>query len=102
MNEMIQKISQIQTHRLNVALSSKFDDNFDIRRQLEHFECEMNRTLVKCFQKNHPTEFGSGEVGDMGGRPPTDDFFLRKLRLSLEDFPDPDGEKNHKLLTYHL
>ena len=45
------------------------------------------------FQKNHPTEFGSGEVGDMGGRPPTDDFFLRKLRLSLEDFPDPDGEK---------
>ena len=33
----------------------------------------------------------------MGGRPPTDDFFLRKLRLSLEDFPDPN-EKNHKLL----
>ena len=53
---------------------------------------EISDELV-IFQKNHPTEFGSGEVGDMGGRPPTDDFFLRKLRLSLEDFPDPDGEK---------
>ena len=62
---------------------------------------EISDELV-IFQKNHPTEFGSGEVGDMGGRPPTDDFFLRRLRLSLEDFPDPDGEKNHKLLTYHL
>ena len=30
----------------------------------------------------------------MGGRPPTDDFFLRKLRLSLEDFPDPDEKKS--------
>ena len=53
---------------------------------------EISDVLV-IFQKNQPTEFGSGEVGDMGGRPPTDDFFLRKLRLSLEDFPDPDGEK---------
>ena len=35
------------------------------------------------------TEVGSGEVGDIGGRPPAIDFFLRKLRLSLEDFPDP-------------
>ena len=55
---------------------------------------EISDELV-IFQKNHPTEFGSGEVGDMGGRPPTDDFFLRKLRLSLEDFPEPDRKKNH-------
>ena len=55
------------------------------------------------FQKNHPTEFGSGEVGDMGGRPPTDDFFLRKLRLSLEDFPDPDEKKIiNYYVSYHL
>ena len=25
----------------------KFDDNFDIRRQLQHFENEMNRTLLR-------------------------------------------------------
>ena len=49
----------------------------------------MDGPYLRGFQKNHPTEFGSGEVGDMGGRPPTEDFFLRKLRLSLEDFPDP-------------
>ena len=29
----------------------KFDYNFDIRRQLEHFEYEMNRTLVQQFEK---------------------------------------------------
>jgi hypothetical protein len=59
---------------------------------------EISDELV-IFQKNHPTEFGSGEVGDMGGRPPTDDFFLRKLRLSLEDFPDPEEKKSYYLLA---
>ena len=35
---------------------SKFDDNFGIQRQLEHFEYEMNRTLLKmmsCFFKQN-------------------------------------------------
>jgi hypothetical protein len=27
----------------------KFDDNFNIQRQLEHFEYDMNRTLVSTM-----------------------------------------------------
>ena len=39
-------------NKQNVNKHPKFDDNFDIRQQLEHFKYEMNWTLqVKKFKK---------------------------------------------------
>ena len=40
----------------------KFDNNFDIRRQLEHFEYEMNRTLI--LQPDEPYVSYIGSNGD--------------------------------------
>ena len=43
---------RIEIHSLNVMIHNegklKFNDNFNIWRQLEHFEYEMNRTLLEA------------------------------------------------------
>ena len=44
-NLVFNKIAQAEYQKVNKH--PKFDADFDIRRQLQHFEYDMNRTLVK-------------------------------------------------------
>ena len=47
----------ISTQRQKVNKHPNFNNNFDIRHQLEHFEYDMNRTLVDFLVSN---VFGAG------------------------------------------
>ena len=52
-------------NRKKVNKRSKFDDNFDILRQLKHFKYEMNRTKITVYLNNLPSV---NQIIDLRGR----------------------------------